>query len=126
MEVVFIVIQHPLNALYPVVKGEFQFKPLNFTQKFLNASEKILWPGALLSCQCRSYVPEKSEIRRFQVRTVRRMGYSKNRIIAFLAKISQRHLSGGRDNCQGANLADENAVCGRPEILRAGVVPKYD
>jgi hypothetical protein len=63
MEVVSIIIQHPLNPPYPVVKDEFQFKPLIFTQKFLNASEKIIWPGALLSCQCRSHVPEKSEVR---------------------------------------------------------------
>jgi hypothetical protein len=41
MEVVSIIIQHPLNPLYPVVKEEFQFKPLNFIQKFLKASEKI-------------------------------------------------------------------------------------
>jgi hypothetical protein len=31
MEVVSIVIQHPLNSLDPVVKDEFQFRPLNFT-----------------------------------------------------------------------------------------------
>jgi hypothetical protein len=49
MEVVSIVVQHPLNPLYPVVKDEFQFRCLNFTQKELNASEKILWPGELLS-----------------------------------------------------------------------------
>jgi hypothetical protein len=42
MEAVSIVIQHPLNPRYPVVKDEFQFRPLIFTQKFLNASEKIL------------------------------------------------------------------------------------
>jgi hypothetical protein len=41
-EVVSIVIQHPLNPLYPVVKDEFQFRPMNFTQKFMNASEKVL------------------------------------------------------------------------------------
>jgi hypothetical protein len=43
VEAVSIVIQHPLtlNPFYPVVKDEFQFRPLNFTQKFLNASEKI-------------------------------------------------------------------------------------
>jgi hypothetical protein len=51
MEMVSIVIQHPLNPLYPVVKDELQSRPLNFTQKFLNAKEKILWPGELLSCQ---------------------------------------------------------------------------
>jgi hypothetical protein len=50
MEVVSITIQHPLNPLYPVEKDKFQFRPLNFTQKFLNASERILWPGELLSC----------------------------------------------------------------------------
>jgi hypothetical protein len=44
MEIISIVIQHPLNLLYPVVKDEFQFRPLNFTHKFPNASEKILWP----------------------------------------------------------------------------------
>jgi hypothetical protein len=31
-----------LNPLYPVVKDEFQFRPLNFAQKFLNANEKLL------------------------------------------------------------------------------------
>jgi hypothetical protein len=80
MKVVSIVIQHPLNPLYPVMKDEFEFRPLNFTHNFLNASEKILWPGELLSCQCRFYVSEKSELTRCQVRTVRRMGYSNNRI----------------------------------------------
>jgi hypothetical protein len=49
MEAVSIVIQHPLNSLYPVVKDELQFTLLNFTQKLLNASEKILWPGEVLS-----------------------------------------------------------------------------
>jgi hypothetical protein len=50
MEVVFIVVQHPLNPLYPVVKDKLQLRPLDFTQKFLNASENILWPGESLSC----------------------------------------------------------------------------
>jgi hypothetical protein len=50
MEVVSIVIQHPLNQLYPVVKDEFQFRHMNFTQKFPNASEKIPWLGELLFC----------------------------------------------------------------------------
>jgi hypothetical protein len=45
MEVVSIVIQHPLSPPYPVVKDGFQFRPLNFTQTFLNASEKLFWPG---------------------------------------------------------------------------------
>jgi hypothetical protein len=45
IKVVFNVIQHPLNPLYPVVKDEFQFRPLNVTQKFLNASEKISGVG---------------------------------------------------------------------------------
>jgi hypothetical protein len=45
IEIVSIVIQHPLNPLGPVVKEEFQFRPLNFTQKFLNTSEKISDPG---------------------------------------------------------------------------------
>jgi hypothetical protein len=61
MEGVSIVIQHPVNPHYPMVKDEFQFRPLNFIQKFLNASEKILWPGELLFSQCRLHVPEKSE-----------------------------------------------------------------
>jgi hypothetical protein len=36
---------------------------LNFTQKFMNASEKVLWPRELLSCQCSLHLPEnrKSE-----------------------------------------------------------------
>jgi hypothetical protein len=42
MELASIVIQHPLNPFSPVVQAEFQFRPLNSTQKFLNASEKIL------------------------------------------------------------------------------------
>jgi hypothetical protein len=64
MEVVSIVLQHSLNRLYSVVKDKFQFRPLNFTQKFLDASEKIVWPGKLLSCQCSPNMPEKPEVRR--------------------------------------------------------------
>jgi hypothetical protein len=45
MEVVFIVIQHPLSPLYPVVKDEFQFRPLNFTHKFLMAVRRSSGPG---------------------------------------------------------------------------------
>jgi hypothetical protein len=45
IEVVSIVIQHPLNTLCSMVKDELQFRPLNFNQKFVNASEKILCPG---------------------------------------------------------------------------------
>jgi hypothetical protein len=82
MELIFIVIQHPLNTLYPLVKDEFQFKSLNFTDRFLNAGEKTLWPGELLFCQYRFHVPEKSEVRMCQVRTVRQMGYSNNRIFS--------------------------------------------
>jgi hypothetical protein len=82
MEVVSIVIQHPLNPLDPVVKDEFQFRPLNFTHKFMNTTEKILVPGALLSCQCRLRVSEKPEARNCQVRTVGWMGYSNNRIFS--------------------------------------------
>jgi hypothetical protein len=52
MEVVSIVLQSPLKQLYLVVRDGFQFRTLNFTQKFLNANEKILWPGELLSCLC--------------------------------------------------------------------------
>jgi hypothetical protein len=63
IEVVSIVIQCPLNPVYPGMKDEFQFRPLNFTQKSLNASEKILWPGELLSCQYRFHVPEKPEVK---------------------------------------------------------------
>jgi hypothetical protein len=63
MEVVSIVIQHPLNPFYPVVKDEFQSRPLNFTQKYLNTSEKILWHGELLSCQSGLHVLDKPEIR---------------------------------------------------------------
>jgi hypothetical protein len=63
IEVVSIIIQYLLNPLYPVVKDEFQFRRLNFTRKFLHASEKILWPGERLSCQCRLHVPEKPEVR---------------------------------------------------------------
>jgi hypothetical protein len=77
MEIVSIVIQHPLNAVDPVVKGEFQFRLLKVTQEFLNASKKIFWPGELLSCQCRLHVPERTE-----VRTVRRMGYPNNQIFS--------------------------------------------
>jgi hypothetical protein len=49
MEVVSVVIQHPQNPVDPVMKGKFQSRPLNCTQKFLNASEKIPSPGELLS-----------------------------------------------------------------------------
>jgi hypothetical protein len=82
MEIVSIVIQHPLHPLYPVAEDEFQFRPLSFIQKFLNTSEKILWSGELLSCQCRPHVPEKPEVRRCQVRTVRRTGYPNNSIFS--------------------------------------------
>jgi hypothetical protein len=82
MEVVSIVIQHPLNPLYPVVKDKFLFRPLNSTQEFLDASEKILWSGELLSCQCPLHVLEKPEVRRCAVRTVRRMQYLNNRIVS--------------------------------------------
>jgi hypothetical protein len=75
-----ITIQHPVNPLYPVVKDEFQFRPLDFIQTFLNANEKILSPGELLPCQCRLHVPEKPKARRCQVGTVRWMGYSNHRI----------------------------------------------
>jgi hypothetical protein len=61
MKVVPIVIQYTLNPLPPMAKDEFRFRPLNFTQKFPNADAKILWPGELLSCQCRLHVPEKPE-----------------------------------------------------------------
>jgi hypothetical protein len=82
MEVVSIVIQHSLNPLYPVVKEEFQSRLLNFTQKFLNTSEKIICPGELLFCQCHLHMPEKPEIRRCQVGTVRRVGYSNDGIFS--------------------------------------------
>jgi hypothetical protein len=82
MEVVSIGIQHPLNPLYPMVKDDFQFKPLNFTQQFLKPVEKILWPGELLSCQCNLHVSEKPEVRRCQVRTARWVGYSNNGIFS--------------------------------------------
>jgi hypothetical protein len=88
MAVFSIIIQHPLNLLYPVVKDEFQFRPLNFTQKFLNASEKILCPEELMSFRCRFHVPEKPEIKRYQVRIVRRMGYSNNIIFKLLRSLS--------------------------------------
>jgi hypothetical protein len=67
-----------LNPPSPVVKDEFQFRPLNFTQKFLNTSEKILWPGELLSCQFHPHVPEMPEVKRCQARTLRQMRYSTN------------------------------------------------
>jgi hypothetical protein len=73
MEVVSVVIQHQLNLLYPVVNDEVQFRPLNLTQKFMNASEEILSPGGLLFCQCCLHVAEKPEVRRCQVRTARWM-----------------------------------------------------
>jgi hypothetical protein len=87
MEVVSVVIKHPLNLLYSVVKDELQFRPPNFTQKFLNASEKIFWPGELLPGQYGLHVPEKPEVRRCQVRGVRRMGYSN--VIIFSQKFSE-------------------------------------
>jgi hypothetical protein len=60
MKVVSIVIQRPLNPAYTVVKDKFQ-------SRTLNVSEKILWPGELLSCQCRLHVPEKPEVRNQKV-----------------------------------------------------------
>jgi hypothetical protein len=80
-----------LNLISPVVKSEFQFRLLNFTQKCPNANEKILW--------------FKQE---------------------FSAKSHQSRLSGRHGSRQGANLADENAVCDRLEIFRAARAPKYD
>jgi hypothetical protein len=44
----------------------------------------------------------------------------------FSVKSSQRHSSDGRDSCQGANSAHENAVCDLLKILPAAEVPKYD
>jgi hypothetical protein len=63
MEVFSIVIQHPLNPLYPVLKGEFQFRPLNFTQKFLNASEKTRGLGSCCRASAAFMYPknQKSE-----------------------------------------------------------------
>jgi hypothetical protein len=63
MEIVSIIIQHPLNLLYLLVKDEFQFKPVDFTPKCLNAIDKILWLDKLLPCQCRLHVSEKPEVR---------------------------------------------------------------
>jgi hypothetical protein len=64
MQAISIVIQqqHSLNSLYQLMKDEFQFRPLNFTQEVLNANE-ILWPEKLLSCQYRVHVLEKPEVR---------------------------------------------------------------
>jgi hypothetical protein len=76
MEVVSIIIQHPSNPVYPVVKDEFQFRLLNLTQKFMNAREKILWPRGTVvlpmppSC-IRKTKNQKPELRRCEVRTVR-------------------------------------------------------
>jgi hypothetical protein len=67
MEAISIVIQESLNPLCPVVKDELQFRSLNFTHKFLNVSEKIVWSGELLP---RLHVPEKPEVRRCQAGTV--------------------------------------------------------
>jgi hypothetical protein len=64
MEVVSIVMQHPFNPRYPVVKDEFQFRLLNFTHKFLNDFEEVFWPRGPLSCHCRLHVPEKPKFRR--------------------------------------------------------------
>jgi hypothetical protein len=62
MEVVSIAIQHPLHSLYPVVKDEFQFRSLNFTQKFLNASEKILWPGECCPANAAFICPKSQNV----------------------------------------------------------------
>jgi hypothetical protein len=70
------------EPLHPVMKDEVQFRPLNFTQKFLNTREKILWRGELLSCQCCHHVPEKPEVRMCQAGTVKRMRYSNNVIFS--------------------------------------------
>jgi hypothetical protein len=63
MEMVSIIIQYPLNPLDPVVKDEFQFRPLNLTQKTLSASEKIFWSGELLFARAGSNVNEKFSYR---------------------------------------------------------------
>jgi hypothetical protein len=64
MAVVSIIIQHPLNLPYLVMKDDFQSKHLNFTQKSQSANDKILWPGELLICQFRLHISEKPEVRR--------------------------------------------------------------
>jgi hypothetical protein len=60
IKVISIILQYPLNPLYPVVKDEFQFRSLNFTQKYLNGNEKILWPGGLSFCHA-PFMYRKSE-----------------------------------------------------------------
>jgi hypothetical protein len=78
MEVVSIGIQHTLNPLYPMVKDEFQSRPLNFTQNVWVPVRRFSDPGNCCPASTAFMWPEgqKSEIRRCQVRTVRRMGYS--------------------------------------------------
>jgi hypothetical protein len=49
MEVVWIVIQHPSNALCPIMEDRFQFGPQSFIQKPLTAIKTIGWPSELLS-----------------------------------------------------------------------------
>jgi hypothetical protein len=86
MEVVSIVVRHPLNPLCPVVKDKFQFRPLNCTQKFLNSrmrERRSSGPGSCCSAST-AFVYQKPEARsqRCQARTVRRMGCSNNRILS--------------------------------------------
>jgi hypothetical protein len=48
-EVVSVILQHPSDPLDPVVKHEFQFRPLNFLKECLNARKKIVWLVEMLS-----------------------------------------------------------------------------
>jgi hypothetical protein len=51
-----------LNPLCPMMKDEFKFRPLNFTQKFLNANEKILWHGNCCPANATFMCPKSQKV----------------------------------------------------------------
>jgi hypothetical protein len=57
-----VMIHHSSNALNPIAEDMFQFRPLNFIEKRLNAIRKIWWLNELLSRQCALHVIEKPEV----------------------------------------------------------------
>jgi hypothetical protein len=64
------------------MENMFQFGPLNFVQKRLNAIKKIHWPSELLSRQCAFHVTEKPDARMCQVMPTSGMGRSNNVIFS--------------------------------------------
>jgi hypothetical protein len=95
----------------------YGINPLTIERKritWLDASEKIHWFGELFSCQSAFICPksQKSEGAKSGL-----SGGWGTRIIEVSEKNSQRPLSNGRDSCEGAKFAEENAVCEHLKIL---------